>query len=92
GSAYAIYTLAKIFNKEAYIQNINFDDTGLRQVEKVFGMQKNLIFINPRVATSFNGPETLVVLVDIADENRIENKQAFKDINKNNVIVIDHHR
>ena len=55
-------------------------------------MQKNLIFINPRVATSFNGPETLVVLVDIADENRIENKQAFKDINKNNVIVIDHHR
>lgn len=92
GSAYAIYTLAKIFNKEAYIQNINFDDTGHRQVEKVFGMQKNLIFINPRVATSFNGLETLVVLVDIADENRIENKQAFKDINKNNVIVIDHHR
>ncbi len=39
-----------------------------------------------------NDDNTLVILTDVADENRIENKNAFKNIKKNNIFVIDHHR
>ncbi|AWX69465.1 DHH family phosphoesterase [[Mycoplasma] anseris] len=92
GSAYGVYSLAKGFNKKAYIQNITFDDTTSRLLETA--QYKNLenVFINPKQATKLNDENTLVVLVDTSDETRIENKQAFKNIQKENIVVLDHHR
>ncbi|MDD1371314.1 DHH family phosphoesterase [Metamycoplasma hyosynoviae] len=91
GSAYAIYTLAKSFGKEAYIQNNIFDDTGKRQVDKLFANTPD-VFVTPKFAQTITNENTLVILTDVCDEERIENKKAFKGALKNNIIVIDHHR
>lgn len=93
GSAYGLYVLSKEYNKEAYIQNLTYDETTTRKVNNTFTSElKNNIFISARKATKLNDDNTLVILTDVADENRIENKNAFKNIKKNNIFVIDHHR
>ena len=92
GSAYAIYTLAKSYGKISYIQNITYDDTMTRHIDKMLGISKYDIFINHKKAIALNDDKTLVVIVDTSDETRIENKSAFKNILKSNIVVIDHHR
>lgn len=93
GSAYGLYVLSKEYNKEAYIQNLTYDETTTRKVNNTFTSElRNNIFISARKATKLNDDNTLVILTDVADENRIENKNAFKNIKKNNIFVIDHHR
>ena len=92
GSAYAIYTLAKSYGKISYIQNIIYDDTTTRHIDKMLGISKYDIFINHKKAIALNDDKTLVVIVDTSDETRIENKSAFKNILKSNIVVIDHHR
>lgn len=91
GSSWGIYKLAKSMGKEAYIQNKTFDDTTQRIYDKLEPLDKQ-VFISPKEATNLNDKKTLVVICDTSDETRIENIQAFKDIDKENIIVIDHHR
>ncbi|QJG66481.1 hypothetical protein HGG64_02065 [Mycoplasma phocoeninasale] len=91
GSCYAIYTLAKTFNKKAYIQNQTFDDTTTRIFERLDKEEQN-DFISPKDATALNDDKTLVVLCDTSDETRIENINAFNGVKRENILVIDHHR
>ncbi|MBN4089212.1 DHH family phosphoesterase [Mycoplasma enhydrae] len=91
GSAWGIYCLAKGFKKQAYIQNKTFDETTRRVYNRLSGNEKQ-VFISPEDATSLNDKNTLVVICDTSDETRIENIQAFSKIEKENIIVIDHHR
>ncbi|AXE60851.1 hypothetical protein DA803_01975 [[Mycoplasma] phocae] len=91
GSCYAIYTLAKSFNKKAYIQNQTFDDTTTRIYEKLDKDVQN-DFISPKDATFLNDDKTLVILCDTSDETRIENINAFSGVKRENILVIDHHR
>ncbi|BDX52902.1 DHH family phosphoesterase [Metamycoplasma equirhinis] len=92
GSAYGIYSLAKSYGKEAYIQNKTFDQTTKIAMKGIVKGEKNILFISPKEATNLNDGSTLVVLCDTSDEMRIENSNAFLNIIKENIFVIDHHR
>ncbi|ACF07458.1 putative bifunctional signaling protein/50S ribosomal protein L9 [Metamycoplasma arthritidis] len=91
GAAFGIYALAKHYDKRVFIQNMTYDDTASRMIDRI---EKDLrkAFITKRQATSLNDAKTLVVIVDTASEDRIENPSAFTNILKDNIIVLDHHR
>ncbi|AZZ65227.1 hypothetical protein DMC14_000145 [Metamycoplasma phocicerebrale] len=91
GSTWGIYKLAKGYNKTAYIQNKTFDETTKKIYNQMSNAEKQ-VFISPDEATSLNDKNTLVVICDTSDETRIENTSAFNKIEKENIIVIDHHR
>ncbi|ENY68509.1 DHH family phosphoesterase [Metamycoplasma auris 15026] len=91
GSSWAIYKLAKEFGKDAFIQNKTFDETTQKSYNALSPIDKQA-FISPSEATSMNDAQTLVVICDTSVENRIENKNAFKNIEKENIIILDHHR
>ncbi|MBU4691199.1 DHH family phosphoesterase [Mycoplasma zalophi] len=91
GSAYALATIVRAKNKKAYIQNTTFDATCKKQKDKYL-KNDNSLFISPKQATKLNDESTMVIIVDTADINRIENPNAFKNINPENVFVLDHHR
>ncbi|QJB71367.1 DHH family phosphoesterase [Mycoplasma sp. 1654_15] len=81
----------KLYNKDFYIQNDTFDAT----VRRFLSLQKDKIdkkiFIKPKKATLLNDSNTLVILLDTAEKARIENPDAFKNINKDNIFIFDHH-
>ncbi|MGX9395100.1 GGDEF domain-containing protein [Mycoplasma sp. 1781] len=91
GSAWGIHKLARAYEKETFIQNKTFDETTQRVYDHMSPLDKQ-IFISPKEATLLNDKKTLVVICDVADETRIENPNAFKGIEKDNIIIIDHHR
>ncbi|AWX42510.1 Bifunctional oligoribonuclease and PAP phosphatase nrnA [Metamycoplasma cloacale] len=91
GSAYAVYKLAKAYKKNAFIQNITFDETTSRLLKTHYTNLEE-IFISPKQALALNNEQTLVILVDTSDEDRIENKEAFTNILIENIVVLDHHR
>lgn len=91
GSAWGIYRLARSYDKEAYIQNKTFDETTQRVYDRLTPLEKQ-VFISSKEATSLNDKKTLVVICDVSDETRIENQYAFKEIEKDNIIILDHHR
>ncbi|WP_412031651.1 DHH family phosphoesterase [Metamycoplasma buccale] len=93
GSAYAIAKLAESYKKEVYIQNVTFDATTRRIYSQYkLNASKTIKFITPAQATLLNDSLTLVVIVDTSDDTRIENKFAFKNVKKENIMVLDHHR
>ncbi|WP_027122969.1 DHH family phosphoesterase [Metamycoplasma spumans] len=91
GSTMGIYALAKGHDKQPFIQNETFDETTSRLIKNLTKEQQE-IFISPKEAQMIQDEKTLVVICDTADENRIENPVPFKNIKKENIIVIDHHR
>ncbi|MGX9340826.1 GGDEF domain-containing protein [Mycoplasma sp. 4044] len=91
GSAYAFYLIAHSLNKRAFIQNKTFDPTCQRSINRYLNKNQN-IFITPKQATKLNSDSTMVLVVDCATEDRIENKNAFKNVSQDNIFVFDHHR
>ncbi|TPR54270.1 DHH family phosphoesterase [Metamycoplasma neophronis] len=91
GSTMGIYALSKGFGKRPYIQNETFDDTTNRII-KTLPKEEQEIFISPKEAQALQDEKTMVVICDTSDENRIENTAPFKNIKKENVFVLDHHR
>ncbi|WP_143823622.1 DHH family phosphoesterase [Mycoplasmopsis agassizii] len=91
GSAYAMVWLAKQFGKEAYIQNVTFDNTTKKAIAKYLGKPENL-FIKPSTASQMSDENTLVIIVDTAEAKRIENENAFNKVKPENIFVLDHHR
>ncbi|RMA77430.1 c-di-AMP phosphodiesterase-like protein [Metamycoplasma subdolum] len=92
GSSYALWKLSKAFGKEAYIQNKTFDDTTQRIINSTLIENRDEIFVAPKEATKLNDDNTLVILTDNSELQRIENKLALKNIRKENIFVLDHHR
>lgn len=91
GASYAIYEIAKALGKETYIQNNTFDDTAKKSIEKYL-KNNSKMFISPSKASSITTKNTLVIIVDCADETRVENQKVFmKGVGKN-FFIFDHHR
>ncbi|EFF41865.1 DHH family protein [Mycoplasmopsis alligatoris A21JP2] len=94
GAAWAIYDLAKKFNKHAFIGINTFDLTSKR----VFSTQEINIklnaapFIDPARAAKITTPKTLVILVDNSDIKRTDNKEAILNTKSENIFIFDHHR
>lgn len=91
GSTYAILQLALAYKKNAYIQNKTFDSTTQRVIDKM-SKETQEYFISPKEAEGINNEKTLVVICDTSDDTRIENANVFKNIKKENIMIIDHHR
>lgn len=91
GAAYALYEVAISFGKNAYIQNTTFDHTGQKAVDKYI---RNIddIFVAKVKTKLFNKDETIIVLVDCAEETRVENPTIFSSAKGENIFIFDHHR
>ena len=79
------------FGKNAYIQNTTFDHTGQKAVDKYI---RNIddIFVAKVKTKLFNKDETIIVLVDCAEETRVENPTIFSSAKGENIFIFDHHR
>ncbi|OYD27115.1 c-di-AMP phosphodiesterase-like protein [Mycoplasma testudineum] len=91
GSAYALSQLAiQLGKKEVYIQNVTYDNTTKAALERY--LPKSNLFIKPSSANQISDSSTLVIIVDTAEKNRIENPEAFDKIKPENIFIFDHHR
>ncbi|TPE58066.1 hypothetical protein FJO69_00460 [[Mycoplasma] falconis] len=91
GSTFGVCTLARALGKEAYIQNKTFDET-TRHVFESLSAEHQSWFISVKEANVLTDEKSLVVICDTFDQSRIENEEAFKNVKKENIIVLDHHR
>lgn len=91
GAAYAIYEIAKSYNKEVFIQNQSFDNTTKKAISKYIKSNSE-IFISPSKAVSLTTKKTMIVIVDCADESRVENSKIFFKAKSKNIFIFDHHR
>ena len=91
GAAYAVYEIAKAHNKEVYIQNNTFDNTAKKAIEKYL-KNSSKIFISPPKAYNLTTKNSLIVIVDCADETRVENPKVFQRTAGKNIFIFDHHR
>ncbi|WP_233262742.1 DHH family phosphoesterase [Mycoplasma sp. NEAQ87857] len=96
GASYAIYEMAKSFNKEVYIGNTTFDATAKKVLDDLVKNQsfkKEKIFVkNDQFASKFTNINTLVILVDNSDPERTDNVDALINAERDNIFVFDHHR
>lgn len=93
GASLGIATLAKIHNKDAYIQNETFDTTTRKTIEKYLTKNDLEIFIKKSRANKLtHKKDTIVVIVDTSDLSRIENMNALGNAIPENVFLFDHHR
>ncbi len=91
GASYVLYEIAKSFGKEAYIQNVTFDQTCQKVIDKYI-KEPNEIFVSKSKINSLDKDETMVIIVDCAEESRVENPSVFNDVKTENLFVFDHHR
>ena len=91
GASYAIYEIARALGKEVYIQNNTFDNTARRAIERYIKTPSK-IFISPTRAFNFTTKNTIIVVVDCAEESRVENPKLFHRVPGENVFIFDHHR
>lgn len=91
GASFAVYEIAKAHGKEAYIQNNTFDNTAQKALEK-YVKNHNKIFISSSRANVLTTKESMVVIVDCADETRVENPKIFSKVLGRNIFIFDHHR
>lgn len=92
GAAMGIYEFASKFNKEVFIQNSTFDSTTAKTLATLPKSDVGM-FIKPAKAQRLTTKEsTIVVIVDTAEIERIENREALDGVNPNNIFILDHHR
>ena len=91
GASYALYEIAKNFNKKTFIQNVTFDETGQKAIDKYI-QNPGEIFVSKFKLKSLDMNETLIIIVDCAEETRVENQALFKNAKGENVFIFDHHR
>ncbi len=92
GSALGMYDFAKAFDKEVYIQNETFDGTTLKNFETLHKDYQNIFIKTSKAQKLTNSKTTLVIIVDTAELDRIENPEAIEGLDLNNVFILDHHR
>lgn len=91
GASYALYEIATKFGKKAVIQNITFDHTGKKAIDKYLKNWESIFVSNVKIK-SFNKEETIVIIVDCAEDTRVENPLVFNNVEKENLFIFDHHR
>ncbi|EIE41758.1 signaling protein [Mycoplasmopsis canis UFG4] len=91
GSAYAVWEIAKAFDKEAYIIADTYDNTVKQLIYDNFTDKSSIIY-NSNFALRNTDEKSLVVFVDIADPERTDNVNAINQVNRDNIFVFDHHR
>ncbi|MEE3928192.1 DHH family phosphoesterase [Mycoplasmopsis ciconiae] len=91
GSAYALWKIAKNYNKKAYICNITFDTTTEKVIQK-YNLRKTDMFIRPFQANKITDLNTVVIFVDNSAISRTDNPEAINNAKNENIFIFDHHR
>lgn len=93
GASLGVAQLAREYKKEVYIQNNTFDVTTEKAISRFISKEDQDLFIKKNKANKItNKKDTLVIIVDTAEMNRIENDKALSVVDINNVFIFDHHR
>ncbi|MBN3534462.1 DHH family phosphoesterase [Mycoplasma procyoni] len=99
GSAYALGMFLKNYaktklnqEKEFYVQNITYDATTTHFINNNKGDIDLELLIKPSSANKLTDKNTLIIILDTADANRIENPNAFSGSDPKKVFIFDHHR
>ena len=91
GSAYGLVAVARACKKNVYIANDIFDSTTKRAIN-TWIKHETTLFIKPNKAKRMVTENTLVIVVDTTNNNRIESIAAVQKANKKNIFIFDHHR
>lgn len=91
GASYALYEVARSLGKNAFIQNITFDNTAQKAIKKYLKNYEH-IFVSKSKIKSFDKQSTVVIIVDCSEAIRIENDNVFNEVKGENLFIFDHHR
>lgn len=78
--------------KNMYIQNVTFDSTAFHFLETNSDFLDKKMFIKPSMANKYTNKNTLIIVLDTAEETRIENPNAFINADPKKIFIFDHHR
>ncbi|WP_051600010.1 DHH family phosphoesterase [Mycoplasma elephantis] len=93
GSSFGLWYISNnIFNKNAYIVGKTYDRTTDNMIDSIKNdpLIKNII--TPEKATQLIDQNSVILMTDVNDPLRTENRDFFKKVNFENIFVIDHHR
>lgn len=91
GASYALYEICNSYGKKTIIQNQTFDNTAKKAIKKYLNNNEN-IFSSDIKIKNYDKNETLVIIVDCAENTRVENIDVFKNVIGENLFIFDHHR
>ncbi|MCS4536719.1 MULTISPECIES: DHH family phosphoesterase [unclassified Mycoplasma] len=91
GSAIGVISLAKAYNKKAYICSSTQDETTKKVLKQYWDVIGEYI-IKPQQANKISDENTVVFFVDNAHPTRTDNPEAIKNISSKNIFILDHHR
>ena len=93
GASLGIASLAVEYGKEVYIQNNTFDSTTSSAIDQILSKEEKELFIKKGKANKIaKKKDTIVVIVDTSELDRIENENALDVVKTENVFMFDHHR
>lgn len=92
GASLGIAEIAKAYKKDYIIQNVTYDATTEKSMRELLTKEEYSFFAKPSRAIKETDEHSLVVIVDTAEVERIENDMPFKKVLPKNIFVFDHHR
>ena len=93
GAALGIAAIAQTYKKNVHIQNATFDGTTEKAMLALLSKEEASIFVKPSKIKKLLGlKETIVVVVDTAEEGRTEYPEFIEKVIPENLFVFDHHR
>ncbi len=90
-SCFAMLEILNKRNKNVYVVLETYDDFTLKLM-KDLPINSKINFINENEALKMLSNSSMLILLDLSDFERSQAKRLYKEIDKNNIYVIDHHR
>lgn len=95
GSSFGLWNICqKVFGVKSYIVAESLDSTTQNMIEGMKKANPELFknIISDKKATEYMTKNSVVIMTDVNDPLRTEHEGYFKNINYENIFVIDHHR
>ncbi len=92
GSALGMASIAQSFDKKVYIQNVIIDGTTTDAMKNLTEEEQALFVKSSKIKNIVGAKNTLVVVVDTAEEHRTEFPEFIEKVRPENLFVFDHHR
>lgn len=95
GSSFGLWYIAKeLFNKNAYVIGQSYDKTTQNMLEHLKNESAVLYkqIISAAKAKDMMTKNSIIIMTDVNDPNRTEQKGFFKKATFDNIFIIDHHR
>ncbi len=90
-SCFALMQILNKRNKNVYVILETYDDFTMKLI-KDLPINSKINFIAENEALKMLSPSSSLILLDLNDYERSQARNVFKEIEKNNIYIIDHHR